>query len=36
LFGAAAQTTPMLRLGADPAVTPAQLADLVEAEIASP
>jgi hypothetical protein len=35
LFSAAAQTTPMLRLGADPAVTPAQLADLVEAEIAA-
>jgi hypothetical protein len=36
LFSAAAATTPILRLGADPAVTPAELADLVEAEIASP
>jgi hypothetical protein len=36
LFSAAAQTTPMLRLGADPAVTPAALANLVEAEMASP
>lgn len=35
LLSAAAQSTPMLRLGADPAVPPAQLADLVQAQIAS-
>jgi hypothetical protein len=35
LFGAAAETTPMMRLDADPAVTPAQLADLVQPQIAS-
>jgi hypothetical protein len=35
LFSAAAAGTPVLRLGADLAVTPAQLADLVQAQIAS-
>jgi hypothetical protein len=35
LFSAAAKGTPVLRLGADPAVTPAELADLVQAQIAS-
>jgi hypothetical protein len=34
LFSSVAQTTPMLVLAAEPAVQPAHLADLVEAQLA--